>query len=192
MATLHAEPRAPYPNAREVLAAHRAPPPSSALARRRAPQLVRRAGQDRTPTGPRCAPPPPRGPPPAAGNRARDEGRRPAARLPSLALRTALGAHEWRVAICVRCRGAAHRPPPAVAARCQARCVSRPDRRAEPATGRCGWRCRLWPRRGEDCRWCGALATRWRCARRGDRLRVIATGATAPPETGRAFGPGSR
>jgi primosomal protein N' (replication factor Y) len=40
-----------------------------------------------------------------------------------------------------------------------------------------------------DCRWCGALATSWRCVHCGhDRLRAIVTGATrTAEELGRAF-----
>jgi len=181
---LHAEPRAPYPNAREVLAlrAHRAGAaaliggfartaelaqlvrsgwarelePGRATLRRTAP-LIKAAADD--------------------AELARDEAAK-TARLPSLALRTARAAlaagpvlvqvprRGYLAAIaCERCRA-------------QARCVI------------CGGPLRLaGPHTTPDCQWCGAKAAGWRCPRCGhDKIRALVTGAArTAEELGRAF-----
>jgi len=181
---LHAEPRAPYPHAREVLAlrAHRAGAaaliggfartaelaqlvtsgwarqlePSRATLRKTAPR-VRPALDD--------------------AELARDEAAT-TARLPSLALRTARAAladgpvlvqvprRGYLAAIaCGRCRAQA---------RC-ARCNGPLEMAAQHAT--------------PDCRWCGAKAAAWTCPHCGhDKLRAIVTGAArTAEELGRAF-----
>jgi len=181
---LHAEPRAPYPHAREVLAlrAHRAGAaaliggfartaelaqlvtsgwarplePSRATLRTVAPR-VRPALDD--------------------AELARDEAAT-TARLPSLALRTARTAladgpvlvqvprRGYLAAIaCGRCRAQA---------RC-ARCNGPLELAAQHAT--------------PDCRWCGAKAAAWTCPHCGhDKLRAIVTGAArTAEELGRAF-----
>ena len=181
---LHAEPRAPYPNAREVLAlrAHRAGAaaliggfartaelaqlvrsgwarelkPSRATLRRTAP-LIKAAADD--------------------AELARDEAAK-TARLPSLALRTARAAlsagpvlvqvprRGYLAAIaCERCRA-------------QARCAI------------CGGPLQLaGPHTTPDCQWCGAKAVGWRCPRCGhDKFRALVTGAArTAEELGRAF-----
>ena len=187
---LHAEPRAPYPNAREVLAlrAHRAGAAALIGGFARTAELAQlvQAGwaRDLTPdratlraTAARVRP--------AADDRelGRDEAAT-TARLPSLALRTARAALEsgpvlvqvprrgYLAAIaCGRCRA-------------QARCV------ALVGGANCNGPLRLAGQHATpDCRWCGALATSWRCAGCGhDRLRAIVTGATrTAEELGRAF-----
>jgi primosomal protein N' (replication factor Y) len=187
---LHAEPRAPYPNAREVLAlrAHRAGAAALIGGFARTAELAQlvQAGwaRDLTPDramlrtiAARVRP--------AADDRelGRDEAAT-TARLPSLALRTARAALEsgpvlvqvprrgYLAAIaCGRCRA-------------QARCV------AVVGGATCNGPLRLAGQHATpDCRWCGALATSWRCAGCGhDRLRAIVTGATrTAEELGRAF-----
>ena len=181
---LHAEPRAPYPHAREVLAlrAHRAGAaaliggfartaelaqlvtsgwarplePSRATLRKTAPRV--RPALDDAELG-------------------RDEAAT-TARLPSLALRTARAAladgpvlvqvprRGYLAAIaCGRCRAQA---------RC-ARCNGPLELAAQHAT--------------PDCRWCGAKAAAWTCPHCGhDKLRAIVTGAArTAEELGRAF-----
>ena len=188
---LHAEPRAPYPNAREVLAlrAHRAGAAALIGGFARTAELAQlvQAGwaRDLTPTGPRCAPPPPGcAPPPTTGSSAGTR-RRPRPGCP--ASRSAPPAPRSRPAArsSSRCRGAATWPrSPAAAA------VPRPG--ASPwsagrtATGRSGWPAST-PRRT------AAGAARWRPAGAArhcghDRLRAIVTGATrTAEELGRAF-----
>ena len=187
---LHAEPRAPYPNAREVLAlrAHRAGAAAliGGFARTtELTQLVKSGwahplGPDRATlraTAPRVR---------AAADDSelhRDEAAL-TARLPTLALRTARQALEAGPVLiqvprrgylagiaCARCRA-------------QARCT-RPVR-----DGQCNGPLRLsGPQSAPDCRWCGALATDWRCPHCGHgRLRATVTGATrTAEELGRAF-----
>jgi primosomal protein N' (replication factor Y) len=204
---LHAEPRAPYPNAREVLAlrAHRAGAAAliGGFARTtELSQLVKsgwahQLGPDR-PTlravAPRVR---------AASDDSeldRDEAAM-TARLPSLALRTARHAlAAGPVLVQVPRRGY-------LAAVACARC------RTPARCAQCNGPLRLsGPHAAPDCRWCGALATGpgnggpgnsgpgnsgpasprpagWRCDRCGhDRLRATVTGATrTAEELGRAF-----
>jgi primosomal protein N' (replication factor Y) len=202
---LHAEPRAPYAHAREVLAlrAHRAGAAAliGGFARTtEMTQLVaagwaRHLGPDRQTlraTAPRVKP--------AADDSqlGRDEAAM-TARLPSLALRTAreaLAAGPVLIQVprrgylagiaCARCRA-------------QARCT-----RPVGGTGaQCNGPLRLAsPRAAPDCRWCGALATTggegpgggsgpggWHCPHCGhDKLRATITGAArTAEELGRAF-----
>ena len=181
---LHAEPRAPYPNAREVLAlrAHRAGAAALIGGFSRTAELAQlvRSGwaRDLTPDRAtlRATAPAVR---PAVDDRelARDEAAA-TARLPSLALRTARAAlasgpvlvqvprRGYLAAIaCARCRAAA---------RC-AQCNGPLRLAAQDAT--------------PDCRWCGGLAGGWRCPHCGhDRLRATITGAArTAEELGRAF-----
>ena len=181
---LHAEPRAPYPHAREVLAlrAHRAGAAALIGGFARTAELAqlvtsgwaRPLGRQ----GRRCAQPPRgSGPPLDDAELARDEAAT-TARLPSLALRTARAAladgpvlvqvprRGYLAAIaCGRCR-----------AQAALRALQRPARLAgQHAT--------------PDCRWCGAKAAGWSCPHCGhDKLRAIVTGAArTAEELGRAF-----
>ena len=181
---LHAEPRAPYPHAREVLAlrAHRAGAaaliggfartaeltqlvdsgwardlePGRGTLRKTAP-LVRPATDD--------------------AELARDEAAR-TARLPSLALRTARAAlATGPVLVQVPRRGY-------LAAIACGRC------RAQARCARCKGPLRLTAQHATpDCRWCGAKAAGWSCPRCGhDKIRAIVTGAArTAEELGRAF-----
>ena len=197
---LHAEPRAPYPNAREVLAlrAHRAGAAALIGGFARTPELTQLVqsgwAHDLAPdrqtlraTAPRVRP--------AADDREllRDEAAT-TARLPTLALRTtreALAAGPVLIQVprrgylagiaCARCRT-------------QARCM----RRTGEAQTACNGPLRLsGPHAVPDCRWCGALTTGrgdggpggWRCPRCGhDKLRATITGAArTAEELGRAF-----
>jgi primosomal protein N' (replication factor Y) len=203
---LHADPHAPYPNAREVLAlrAHRAGAAALIGGFARTTELTQlvAAGWAR-PLGPdratlRSVAPRVR---PAADDRelAKDEGAM-MARLPGLALRTAreaLAAGPVLIQVprrgylagiaCARCRA-------------QARCTH--------LIGETGAQCNgplrlAGPHATPDCRWCGALATApggngppgdtgqggWRCPSCGhDRLRATVTGAVrTAEELGRAF-----
>ena len=192
---LHAEPRAPYPHAREVLAlrAHRAGAAAliGGFARTaEMTQLVRsgwahRLGPDRPTlraTAPRVRP--------AAdvAELGRDEAAT-TARLPTLALRTARDAlRAGPVLIQVPRRGYL---AGIACARCRA-----PGRCTHPAGGGqapCNGPLRLsGPDAAPDCRWCGALAAGpggWHCPRCGhDRLRATVTGAArTAEELGRAF-----
>jgi primosomal protein N' (replication factor Y) len=196
---LHAEPRAPYPNAREVLAlrAHRTgaaaliggfartaeltqlvaggwakPLVGSAEALRQAAPRVRAA--------------------PDEAELARDAAAM-TARLPSLALRTA------RVALTGGARqasaGEARDPDPGpvlvqvprrgyLAAVACARC------RAQARCATCAGPLEISGSHGTPgCRWCGALAADWTCARCGSgQLRALVTGAArTAEELGRAF-----
>jgi primosomal protein N' (replication factor Y) (superfamily II helicase) len=181
---LHAEPRAPYPHAREVLAlrAHRAGAAALIGGFARTAELAQlvTSGWAR-PLEPsratlRTAAPRVR---PALDDAelARDEAAT-TARLPSLALRTARAAladgpvlvqvprRGYLAAIaCGRCRAQA---------RC-ARCNGPLELAAQHAT--------------PDCRWCGAKAAAWACPHCGhDKLRAIVTGAArTAEELGRAF-----
>jgi primosomal protein N' (replication factor Y) (superfamily II helicase) len=181
---LHAEPRAPYPHAREVLAlrAHRAGAGALIGGFARTAEAARLIGTgwaapitaDR-PTVRGCAPQVR-----AAGadaELARDEAAR-SARMPSLALRTArAGLANGPVLVQVPRRGYVT----AVACencRSPARCVA------------CGGPLAL-ERDGSParCRWCGRADPGWRCPACGDpRLRALVTGAgRTAEELGRAF-----
>ncbi|HEY1670987.1 MAG TPA: primosomal protein N' [Trebonia sp.] len=196
---LHADPHAPYPNAREVLAlrAHRAGAAALIGGFARTTELTQlvSAGWAR-PLGPdrqtlRAAAPRVR---PAADDKelARDEGAM-MARLPGLALRTvreALARGPVLIQVprrgylagiaCARCRA-------------QARCTQVIGESEAPCNGPL----RLTgPHATPDCRWCGALATTpgagpggWRCPHCGhDKLRATITGAVrTAEELGRAF-----
>ena len=210
---LHAEPRAPYPHAREVLAlrAHRAGAAALIGGFARTTELTQlvaagwahHLGPDRATvrgTAPRVRP--------AADDNElhRDQGAT-TARLPTLALRTAreaLAAGPVLIQVprrgylagiaCARCRA-------------QARCTR------QVGGAQCHGPLRLSaPHAAPDCRWCGALATTpadtgpggtgsggtgsgdpgpggWRCPHCGhDRLRATVTGAArTAEELGRAF-----
>jgi primosomal protein N' (replication factor Y) len=188
---LHAEPRAPYPNAREVLAlrAHRAGAAALIGGFARTAELAQlvQAGwaRDLTPdramlraTAARVRP--------AADERelGRDEAAT-TARLPGLALRTARAALETGGPVLVQVPRRGYLAAIACGrCRAQARCV------ALIGGAPCSGPLRLAGQHATpDCRWCGALATSWRCAHCGhDRLRAIVTGATrTAEELGRAF-----
>jgi primosomal protein N' (replication factor Y) len=181
---LHAEPRAPYPNAREVLAlrAHRAGAAALIGGFARTAELTqlvdsgwaRSLEPDRAVlrnTAPRVRP--------AADEAelARDEAA-VTARLPSRALRTVRAAiARGPVLVQVPRRGY-------LAAIACGRC------RAQARCTRCGGPLRLTgAHEVPDCRWCGALAAGWSCPRCGhDSIRAIVTGAArTAEELGRAF-----
>jgi len=188
---LHAEPRAPYPNAREVLAlrAHRAGAAALIGGFARTAELAQlvQAGwaKDLTPDRAtlRAAAARVR---PAADDRelGRDEAAT-TARLPSLALRTARAALEGGGPVLVQVPRRGYLAAIACGrCRAQARCV------AVVGGATCNGPLRLAGQHATpDCRWCGALATSWRCVHCGhDRLRAIVTGATrTAEELGRAF-----
>jgi primosomal protein N' (replication factor Y) len=187
---LHAEPRAPYPNAREVLALRAHSSGAAALiggfarTAELAQLVVAGWARDLTPDRATVRATAPRVRPAADDSEiARDEAAA-MARLPSLALRTARAAlatgpvlvqvprRGYLASIaCGRCRA-------------QARCTSLIGGSA------CNGPLRLASQNATpDCRWCGALAGGWRCPRCGhDRLRALVTGtARTAEELGRAF-----
>jgi len=181
---LHAEPRAPYPNVREVLAlrAHRAGAAALIGGFARTTELTQlvEAGWARPLTGRqdalRQAAPRVRAAPDEA-ELARDAAAM-TARLPSLALRTARAAlADGPVLVQVPRRGY-------LAAIACGRC------RAQARCAVCGGPLQIGGS-GEapGCRWCGALAADWSCPRCGsDRLRALVTGAgRTAEELGRAF-----
>lgn len=205
---LHAEPRAPYPNAREVLAlrAHRSGAAAlfGGFARTAELTQLAAAGWARPLTGStealRRAAPVVRAAPDEA-DLARDSAAM-TARLPSLALRTARSAlvGETRGASAPSARGAqapsargAQVPGPVLVQ------VPRCGYLAAIACGRCRARASCAKCSGPlqvsgshqtpDCRWCGALAVDWSCPRCGSgRLRALVTGAArTAEELGRAF-----
>ncbi|HEV2933045.1 MAG TPA: primosomal protein N' [Streptosporangiaceae bacterium] len=197
---LHAEPRAPYPNAREVLAlrAHRSGAAALIGGFARTAELTQlvASGWAKPLTGSpealRQAVPRVRAAPDEA-ELARDAAAM-TARLPSLALRSARSALSGD-ASGARSDGARSGPAPGPV-------LVQVPRRGYLAAIACG-RCRAQARcakcggplqvagSGEvpGCRWCGALAADWTCPRCGsDRLRAIVTGAArTAEELGRAF-----
>jgi primosomal protein N' (replication factor Y) len=181
---LHAERRAPYPHAREVLAlrAHRqgAAALIGGFARTTEVTQLVAAGWARPLAGDRAAvraAAPQLRPAADEGELARDEGAL-SARLPSLALRTA--------------RAALDRGPVLVQ-------VPRRGYLAVIACGRCRAQARCAVCAGQleiagaretpQCRWCGAIAANWSCPRCSfTRLRAVVTGAArTAEELGRAF-----
>jgi primosomal protein N' (replication factor Y) len=181
---LHAEPRAPYPNAREVLAlrAHRTGAAALIGGFARTTELTQlvAGGWARPLAGSaealRQAAPRVRAAPDEA-ELARDAAAM-TARLPSLALRTARGGlAEGPVLVQVPRRGY-------LAAVACARC------RAQARCATCAGPLEISGSHGTPgCRWCGALAADWTCARCGSgQLRALVTGAArTAEELGRAF-----
>jgi len=181
---LHAEPRAPYPNAREVLAmrAHRAGAAALIGGFARTAELTQLvAGGWARPLAGGAealgqAAPRVRAAPDEA-ELARDAAAM-TARLPSLALRTARGGlAQGPVLVQVPRRGY-------LAAVACARC------RAQARCATCAGPLEIGGSRGTPgCRWCGALATDWACACCGSgQLRALVTGAArTAEELGRAF-----
>jgi primosomal protein N' (replication factor Y) len=181
---LHAEPRAPYPHAREVLAlrAHRAGAGALIGGYARTAEAARLVGVGwaaaitaARPTVRRCAPQVQ-----AAGadaELARDEAAR-SARMPSLALRTArAGLAQGPVLVQVPRRGYV------TAVACE-------NCRAPARCAACGGPLALEPGGGPArCRWCGRADPGWRCPACGDpRVRALVTGAgRTAEELGRAF-----
>jgi primosomal protein N' (replication factor Y) (superfamily II helicase) len=189
---LHAEPRAPYPNAREVLAlrAHRTGAAALIGGFARTAELTQliAGGWARPLAGSaealRQAAPRVRAAPDEA-ELARDAAAM-TARLPSLALRTA------REALTGGARGGLAQGPVLVqvprrgylAAVACARC------RAQARCATCAGPLEISGSHGTPgCRWCGALAADWTCARCGSgQLRALVTGAArTAEELGRAF-----
>jgi primosomal protein N' (replication factor Y) (superfamily II helicase) len=189
---LHAEPRAPYPNAREVLAlrAHRTGAAALIGGFARTAELTQlvAGGWARPLAGSaealRQAAPRVRAAPDEA-ELARDAAAM-TARLPSLALRTA------REALTGGARGGLAQGPVLVqvprrgylAAVACARC------RAQARCATCAGPLEISGSHGTPgCRWCGALAAEWTCARCGSgQLRALVTGAArTAEELGRAF-----
>jgi primosomal protein N' (replication factor Y) (superfamily II helicase) len=210
---LHAEPRAPYPNAREVLALRAHLAGASALiggfARTAELTQLVAAGWAKPlvgrPDALRAAAPLVRAAPDEA-ELARDAAAL-TARLPSLALRTARGAlaSTARGALASTARGAlagsargalasSALPPGPVLVQ-----VPRRGYLAAIACGRCRAQARCvkcggplqigGSREVPSCRWCGALAADWTCPRCGSgQLRALVTGAArTAEELGRAF-----
>jgi primosomal protein N' (replication factor Y) len=181
---LHAEPRAPYPNAREVLAlrAHRTGAAALIGGFARTTELTQlvAGGWARPLAGSaealRQAAPRVRAAPDEA-ELARDAAAM-TARLPSLALRTARGGlAEGPVLVQVPRRGY-------LAAVACARC------RAQARCATCAGPLEVSGSHSTPgCRWCGALAADWTCARCGSgQLRALVTGAArTAEELGRAF-----
>jgi len=189
---LHAEPRAPYPNAREVLAlrAHQAGAAALIGGFARTAELTQlvAAGWARPLTGRpevlRQVAPLVRAAPDET-ELARDAAAM-TARLPSMALRAA------RSALAGEARGALAGGPVLVQ-------VPRRGYLAAIACDRCRAQARcatcsgplevVGAREIPDCRWCGAMATDWTCARCGSgRVRALVTGAArTAEELGRAF-----
>jgi primosomal protein N' (replication factor Y) (superfamily II helicase) len=189
---LHAEPRAPYPNAREVLAlrAHRCSAAALIGGFARTAELTQlvAAGWARPLAGRpeilRQVAPRVRAAPDEA-ELARDAAAM-TARLPSLALRTA------RTALAGDARAALPAGPVLVQ-------VPRRGYLAAIACGRCRAQARCATCGGPlqvggsgevpGCRWCGALAADWACPRcSSGQLRALVTGAArTAEELGRAF-----
>jgi primosomal protein N' (replication factor Y) len=181
---LHAEPRAPYPHAREVLAlrAHRAGAGALIGGFARTAEAARLIGTGwaagitaARPTVRRCAPRIQ-----AAGadaELARDEAAR-SARMPSLALRTARA-------------GLAHGPVLVqVPRRGYVTAVACENCRSPARCAACGGPLALERDGGPaSCRWCGRADPGWRCPACGDpRVRALVTGAgRTAEELGHAF-----
>jgi len=189
---LHAEPRAPYPNAREVLAlrAHRAGAAALIGGFARTAELTQlvAAGWARPLTGSpealRRAAPLVRAAPDEA-ELARDAAAM-TARLPSMALRAA------RSALAGDARGALGGGPVLVQVprRGYLAAIACDRCRAQARCATCGGPLEVGGAREiPDCRWCGAMATDWTCSRCGSgRLRALVTGAArTAEELGRAF-----
>jgi primosomal protein N' (replication factor Y) (superfamily II helicase) len=181
---LHAEPRAPYPHAREVLAlrAHRTGAAALIGGFARTAELTQlvAGGWARPLAGHpevlRQLAPRTRAAPDEA-ELARDAAAM-TARLPSLALRTArAGIADGPVLVQVPRRGY-------LTAIACGRC------RAPARCGTCGGPLEIGgSHETPGCRWCGALAVDWSCARcGGGQVRAVVTGATrTAEELGRAF-----
>jgi primosomal protein N' (replication factor Y) (superfamily II helicase) len=189
---LHAEPRAPYPNAREVLAlrAHQAGAAALIGGFARTAELTQlvAAGWARPLTGRpealRQVAPLVRAAPDEA-ELARDAAAM-TARLPSMALRAA------RSALAGDARGALARGPVLVQVprRGYLAAIACDRCRAQARCATCGGPLEVaGAREIPDCRWCGAMATDWTCARCGSgRVRALVTGAArTAEELGRAF-----
>jgi primosomal protein N' (replication factor Y) (superfamily II helicase) len=212
---LHADPRAPYPHAREVLAlrAHRSGAAAliGGFARTTEMTQLVRSGwaaplrPDRQ-TLRRIAP---RVMPAADEANLDRDGAAMTARLPTLALQAARQALEtgpvlvqvprrgYLAAIaCARCRTPARCTRQLGEAQAQLREAQSREaqsREAQSQEAQCNGPLRLaGPDATPDCRWCGALATEsggWHCPCCGhDRLRAVVTGAArTAEELGRAF-----
>jgi primosomal protein N' (replication factor Y) len=189
---LHAEPRAPYPNVREVLAlrAHRTGAAALIGGFARTAELTQlvASGWARPLTGRpealRQAAPKVRAAPDEA-ELARDAAAM-TARLPSLALRTA------RMALAGGAPGASSGGPVLVQVprRGYLAAVACDRCRAQARCATCGGPLEIGgSHETPGCRWCGALAVDWTCARCGaGRLRALVTGAArTAEELGRAF-----
>jgi primosomal protein N' (replication factor Y) (superfamily II helicase) len=197
---LHAEPRAPYPNAREVLAlrAHRAGAAALIGGFARTAELTQlvAGGWAKPLTGSPAAlrqvAPKVRAAPDEA-ELARDAAAM-TARLPSLALRTARQALSGGARQALSGGAGAGLPDGPVLVQ-----VPRRGYLAAIACGRCRAQARCATCGGPleiggshetpGCRWCGALAANWTCARCGSgQLRALVTGAArTAEELGRAF-----
>jgi primosomal protein N' (replication factor Y) (superfamily II helicase) len=181
---LHAEPRAPYPHAREVLAlrAYRAHAAALIGGFSRTAELAQLVGSgwarsvaaDRITV--RAVGPAVR--PASSGDDLERDAAATTARLPHLALRTARAAlADGPVLVQVPRRGY-------LAVIACARC------RAPARCAACGGPLRLaGAHEVPDCRWCGALAADWACPNCGSAgVRAIVTGAErTAEELGRAF-----
>jgi primosomal protein N' (replication factor Y) (superfamily II helicase) len=196
---LHSEPRAPYPNAREVLAlrAHRSGAAALIGGFARTAELTQlvAAGWAKPLAGRpevlRQLAPRVRAAPDEA-ELARDAAAM-TARLPSLALRTARAALVGDIRTSDTRGGAARAAGPVLvqvprrgylAAIACSRC------RAQARCAACGGPLQVGgSNEVPGCRWCGALAADWTCPQCGSgRLRALVTGATrTAEELGRAF-----
>jgi primosomal protein N' (replication factor Y) (superfamily II helicase) len=202
---LHAEPRAPYPNAREVLAlrAHRSGAAALIGGFARTAELTQlvAAGWAKPLTGSpdalRQAAPVVRAAPDEA-ELARDAAAL-TARLPSLALRSARSALAGSAPAGGPRRAPAGSGPGALPAGPVLVQVPRRGYLTAIACGRCRAQARCaacggplqigGSREVPGCRWCGALAADWTCPRCGSgHLRALVTGAArTAEELGRAF-----
>ncbi len=186
---LHAEPRAPYPNAREVLAlrAHRAGAAALIGGFARTPELAQLVSsgwaRDLVPERATIRAVAPTVRVAADEYELSRDAAATTARLPSLALRTVRAglASGSPVLVQVPRRGY-------LAAIACARC------RAKARCAACGGPLRVsGAKEVPDCGWCGGLAGGWACQQCGfGQLRAIAIGATrTAEELGRAF-PGTK